>query len=229
MIKVHIAEVLGGNVSSLAYNQTLDTNLFKVTTEFYNTGSVGYNARSRLDIFSQSNLIYTGWSKESSLIPGTRSSYDIYWYEPNTTGDFSAKLRIYYANEIKESEISFKIKNFTVSQDIFKISEIRTYDDYIKFSLKSPQSVGNVIVFPSKYPSGWIFEQTKIEKLDENDKVSVSLPYRASLWMPSEVTIAIVTEDGKYYSSKTFSLAKEEGLLKYIHYLTDGLRVLLNI
>jgi len=229
LIKVNIAEVLNGNITSLVYNPNMNTNLFKITTEFFNTGSIGYKARARLDIFSQSNLLYTAWSKEASLIPGVKSSFDMYWYEPNMTGNFSGRLRVYYANEIKESEIRFKIKNFTISQDIFEISDLRTYDNYIKFSLKSPQTLSNVIVFPSKYPLGWIFEQTKIEKLNQNDKISVALPYQPSLWIPNEVTIAVVTEDGKYYSSKTFTLVKEEGLLKYIHYLTDGLRVLLNI
>jgi len=229
VIKIEVAEVLSGNITSLVYNPSIDTNIFKITTEFFNTGSIGYKARARLDVFSQSGLLYTGWSKEASLVPGIKSSFNIYWFEPNITGNFSGRIRIYYANEIKELEIKFEIKNFTISQDIFEISDLRTYDNYVKFSLRSSQTVNSVIAFPSKYPLGWIFEQTKIEKLNQNDKISVSLPYQPSLWTPSEVTIAVVTEDGKYYSSKTFILVKEEGLLKYVHYLTDGLRVLLNI
>lgn len=228
VIHVDIVETLNVTISAISYPK-ITNGAFKITTEIFNTGSVGYRARVRLDVFDQHNLLYRGWSSETSLSPGARTSSNIYWYEPNRTGNFKGRLRIYYANEINETEINFEVRDLPTTQDIFEISDFRTYDDYIKFSLKSPQTVKNIIAFVSDYPIGWIFEQTKIEKLEQNDKISVSIPYQPSLWVPSEITLSIVTEDGKYYSSKSFNLAKEEGFLKYINYLVDAIRVFFNI
>jgi len=227
-IDVSIAEDLNVSISSLSYPE-INNNIFKLTTELFNRGSIGYKVRERLDVFNQSKVLYTAWSREEPLVPGTRSVFNIYWYEPNKTGNFTGRLRVYYENEIKESEIEFEVKDLSITQDIFEISNFRTYDDYIKFSLKSPQTVKNVIAFVSDHPMGWIFEQAKIENLDQNDKISVYIPYQASLWTPSEIKVSIVTEDGKYYSSKSFTMVKEGGLIMYINYLIDAIKVLLNI
>ena len=228
ILHVDIDEILNVEISAISYPK-ITNNVFKVTAEIFNTGSAGYNSRLRLDVFNQSYLLYTGWGSEEPLLPGIRTISDIYLYEPNTTGKFTGRLRIYYANEINETEIDFEVKDLPLTQDIFEISDFRVYDDYIKFSLRSPKTVNNVIALVSDYPMGWIFEQTKIEKLDQGDKISVTIPYQPSLWSESEIKLSIVTEDAEHYSNKSFTLVKEKGMWIYINQFLDGIRVLLNI
>ena len=58
-IDVNIKEVLEIEDTSIDYNTTItDGRPFKVNMELYNSGSVGYNARVRLDIFDKKRLIF---------------------------------------------------------------------------------------------------------------------------------------------------------------------------
>ncbi len=218
---VNVNEIIQGNIKYL-YNNT-NENIFKITPEIYNSGSVGYRARARTDIFYKDNMIFTGWSSEKSLVPSDQKAFDMYWYQPNASGIFKARLRLYYGWEIYEKNISFEIKT-GMTEDIFEIQNFRTYDNYIRFDLRAKQSFDKILVLPSKYPLGWVFEQTKIEKLNANGLKPVVIPYEPSLWKPSNVSLIIVTEDGKYYTEKQFEMKKEEGIIKYINQFLDGIR-----
>lgn len=247
MVEVNVIEILRGKISAISYNSTVDK-VFKATIEFYNTGSAGYKTRIRMDVFNESlneslesnllesGLVYRGWSKEISMVPGVRKNFHIYWYPYNVSGNFTAKLRAYYGGEISEfREIQLEVKDVPTPADVFEIKRFRAYDDYVKFDLKIKGSstdsiaepvtepITNVIILPSDYPMGWIFEQTKIDRMGRNDVKLVVLPYEPSLWEPTNITINVVTEDGKYFTSRSFALEKEAGALKYIHYITDSI------
>lgn len=245
VVEIKVIEVLRGRISSVLYDSTVDT-VLKVTTEFYNIGSAGYRTRIRMDIFDkslnktdlesdlesslESDLLYRGWSKELPMVPGLHENFHIYWYPFNVSGNFTAKIRAYYGDEILESdEIQFEVKNIPIPEAAFEIKRFRTYDNYIKFDLKSTESVTDVIIIPSDYPMGWIVEQTKIESIDKNYVKRVVIPYEPSLWESTEITINIATEDGKYFTSKSFALERETGILEYIHYITDGIMNFLKI
>lgn len=240
VVEIKVIQVLRGRISSIFYDSTVDT-VLKVTTEFYNIGSAGYRTRIRMDVFDESfnesesdlatdGLLYRGWSKELSMVPGLHENFHIYWYPFNVSGNFTANIRAYYGDEILESdEIQFEVKDVPIPEDVFEIKRFRTYDNYIKFDLKASESANNVIIIPSGYPMGWIVEQTKIESIDRNDVKRVVIPYEPSLWESTEITMNIVTEDGKYFTSKFFALEKETSLLEYIHYITDGIMNFLKV
>ena len=220
-VEIGVKMEVRGNVSALFYN--ISNGVLKLNLEFFNTGSVAYKARARLDILNSTDTIFTGWSNEETLMPGQRKSFDIYWYSPRTENKLVAKLRVYHGKEIVEREMKFKVKNIQTSEDVITIKNFRTYDEFIKFQIRSTKPLKNVLVIPKDYMIGLIFEQKKIENLDGNKNIEVIIPYEADVWFPYDITIDVVTDDGKYYSTFSFNLQKEKGLWKYIHYLTDKL------
>jgi len=228
VIDVNIKEVIEVEATRIDYNSTItDGKPFKVNIELFNPGSTGYNARIRLDIFDKDNLIFTGWSDEKQFFPGNRKIYDLYWYPSNVKGKFKASIEIYFANEInKIKPINFEVKpSEKLPENIFEIIDFRTYDDEVVFLVKTNKTVENIIFMPSNFPTGWIFEQAKINEL-ENDSIKIiNLKYEPSLWKENSITINIFTEDGKYYTSKSFTLKRENSFWKHIYGIINSLRV----
>ena len=219
-IELGIKEIIDKEVGPLFYNKSISNNPFLVSFEIFNSGSVGYRARVRMDIYKDKNFLFSGWSKEHSLNPGIRSKFDIYWFPVNLTGNFIAKIRVYYGNEMDDLKpINFKVKNTLTPKDVVEITNFKTYNDEIIFNIKSDQTLNNVLFIPSDYPLGWVFEQKKIENLEKNEKKQIVIPYEPTLWRETELTINVITEDGEYYTKKQFSLEREGRLSQLLHYL----------
>ena len=217
-IKVDIDEVLEGNVNTIKYDSIIE-DIFKLRLEFSNKGSVNYKTRIRLDIFNKSDLLYTSWSQEEPIYPGGMKNFYVYWYPLNLTGNFTGIIRVYYANEIMELDpIELYVKRTPIPDSSIEILDFKTYENEVEVSFKSSKALDNVIIIPSKYPKGWIFEQTKIEKINENEIQKATLAYKPSLWESKEVKIDIFTEDGKYYTSKTFLMEKEKTNVNILSY-----------
>jgi hypothetical protein len=85
--------------------------------------------------------------------------------------------------------------------------------------------VENVIIMPKQYKYGWIFEQKKIDNITKDSSKLVILPYYPTLWMPTDVTLAIASDNGKYYTEKTVKMEKNEGLAGLFYYIIDSLRI----
>ncbi len=228
MVDVNIKEIIEVEATRIDYNSTItDGKPFKVDIELFNSGSVEYKTRIRLDILDQDNLIFTGWSDERYFSPGNQKIYNLYWYPLNVEGEFKASVRIYYANEIKKTRpIKFEIKpGEKTPENVFEILDFRTYDDEIEFLVKSNTTTENIVFIPSDYPATWIFEQTKINKLDNDNIEIINLKYEPSLWKRTNMTINIFTEDGNYYSSESFALERETFFWRYVYKMIYGLRV----
>lgn len=218
-IVVKIEEVLSIETFNFQYDSLVDKGIFKVSFGVYNTGSVGYKARARLDVFNGSKLIFTGWSEEKSFTPSTRKTFTLYWL-PSKRGKFNAEIRIYYANEIKTvKKIKFEVKNVTLPSDVFEIKNLKTFSDEIEFDLISKESLKDVLIIPSDYPLGWIFEQKKIDDLMENEEKEVSIKYEPSLWKSTTLTLNIITSDGEYFTSKSLKLERVSPLEEFFHQL----------
>jgi hypothetical protein len=225
-IEVNINEVIQGNVVS--FLSDTNSNVIKFTSEFYNSGSIPYKARAKIEVYNDSQLIFTGWSEEKPLISGDRKNFVIYWYN-NSTGNYSCKLRMYFGNEILDHEkIEVEIKNSSIPEDVFEIKNFRTYNNFVIFDLKSKKDVNNVILMPYRYQKSWIFEQSKINFLEKNNEKLVVLNYYPTLWTESHLTLFIVSNDGKYVTQQILPLEKESGLRWFIHYIIDNIKILLN-
>jgi hypothetical protein len=226
VINIGVKMDFRGNISAVFYNNS--NSVLKMNPEFYNTGSVAYKARVRLDVLNSTDVIFIGWSKEETLMPGERKNFEIYWYIPMTE-NIVAKLRVYYGKEINQREMKFKVTKNNITEDVFQIKNFRTYDDFIKFQIRSNKSLNNVLIVPKNYMMGWIFEQKKIENLDENKNIEVVIPYEADVWFSHDMNMDVFTEDGKYYSVFSFNLQREKGLEKYINYVIDKLNLFFNL
>lgn len=220
-IDVAVAEIIDGKIITI-FKPTVN-GVFEIPIELDNIGSVNYIARIKLEIYNATkDLIFIGWTNEQSLKPGNIANYNLYFF-PNSSGNFSGKLKAYYANEIKDyNNLSFEILSPS-PQGSFELSNFRTYEDYIKVEIKSNKSLENVFVIPSQYSAGWIFEQVKLNKLGVARTI-VRIPYKPTIFSEKSVTINVATKDGKYFSSKTFLMKKETELIYWIDSISDGVR-----
>ncbi len=223
-VNVDIIRILLGKVSVMTYHAD---SMLKLTTEFFNPGSLGYKVRARLDVFNGSKALFTGWSSEKILKPGMHTSFEMFW-APNINGNFTGRVRFYYGYETLESNITFSLTK-KECKDAFEVMNVRTYDDYMTFLLRSNQSVNNTVIIPSGYPATWIFEQVRLDKVD-GQITRVSVPFVADVWEQTSVVMIIATENGKYCAVRRLEMRKEErGLIMYINMLVDNIRVMLNI
>ena len=225
LIEVDINEDIKGEIFHVGVN--ISSNIVKFSAEFSNTGSIAYNARARIFIYKNDKLLFNGWSQEKTLMPGDRKIFDVYWYASSPV-KYESKLRFYAGNEIFESEKKeFQVNEALVPEDNFEIMNFRTYDDHIIFDLKSKNDAKNIIVIPSKYVLGWIFEQKTIDYMKKGSVKAVSINYYPTFFEPKDLKLAVVAENGKYYSEKTLEMRKEQGIIRIFHSILDSLKLLL--
>ena len=58
-VEVSIPKIFNGTIS--AENINVTSNVIDFLYEFHNSGSVPYNAKLRVDVYDESDLIFTGW------------------------------------------------------------------------------------------------------------------------------------------------------------------------
>jgi hypothetical protein len=225
LIDVDISENIKSKI--IYENNSISFDIVNFSTEFYNIGSVPYSARARIFVYNDNKLIFNGWSQEKDLMPGDKKTFNIYWYV-SSPGKYESKLRLYFGNEINESEKKeLQIGETLIPEDIFEINNFRTYDNYVIFDVKSKKDAKNVIIIPSKYVSGWIFEQKTIDSIKKDSIKTVKINYYPTLWKPTTLKLSIVAENGKYYSEKDLEMKKEEGIIGMIYSILDSLKAIL--
>lgn len=221
-IDVSIDDDLKCEISSLTYNTS--NNVTQFLLEVYNTGSIGYKARPRVDIFDGNESIFTGYGREQVLMPGERKNDEIYWY--NKPGNHTLRVRVYFGSEILEHEEAISVSKPSTPESVFSIEEFRAYDSFAILDIVSNVSVKNVVVIPEDYLSSWIFEQATVGSICKNCRQSVLINYTSPAWMPNRVKIAVVSDNGIYYSEKIFEMEKNRGILWILYYFIDNLKIL---
>ena len=225
LLKIDISEDIKGSIVS--DSQSISFNAVKFSTEFSNIGSVAYNVRSRIFVYKDDKLLFSGWSQEKTLMPGDRKTFDIYWYA-NSPVKYESKLRVYAGNEIFEDEKKeFQVTETLIPEDNFEIMNFRTYDNYIIFDIKSKKDTKNVTIIPYKYVPSWIFEQKTIDSMKKGSVKTVQINFYPSLVEPTSLKLSIMAENGKYYSEKTLEMKKEQGIIRIFHSILDSLKLLL--
>ncbi|MEM5879634.1 MAG: hypothetical protein QXU74_04055, partial [Candidatus Aenigmatarchaeota archaeon] len=224
IIKVDVSRNLEGKISSFSCDSSKDLIAFHL--EFYNTGSIAYRARARVDIINNSKTAFTAWSGEKILMPGDRKNFEVYLYS-NLTGNLTLRSRMYFGNEIQENFFTIEKKNSLESEDVFEIKNFRTYDDFVVFDIKANKAAKDVVILPHNFPLGWIFEQKEIALLNENEEKTVAIKYFPTVWTEGKVNLIVASDGGKHKTERTFEMKKEIGILWLIYYLTDQFKLFL--
>lgn len=207
--------------------QSISSNVVDFSSEFFNAGSVPYGARARIFVYKDGNLLFSGWSQSSNLMPGDRTHFDIFWYASNQ-GNYQSKLRVYFGNEMVESDLTnLTISNDSMPQDTFTIQNLRMYDNHVVFDLTSAVDASNVVLIPSNYMPGWMFEEKLVGNMSKGMKRTISLNYQPTIIMTSSLDLDAVSDGGKYYSEGKFTMQKGQGIIAMISGFLDNLRLAL--
>ena len=219
-IEVNVIELLDTNVKYIDCCM-LNSNVMSASYDVFNTGSVAYAARIRLDIMDGAKKVTSIWSSESLLNPGERDTINMYWYEPEDK-TITASARLYRAYDIVDiGNITWVFNDASTSYDAIDIEKIRVYDDKIKIKITAKNDTGKIIIYPVKYTAGWLFEQNVIEDVIAGKSRTLYMNYDAGVFREAEITLVAVSEDGKYYGENTFLLKKETGVRKWIGMFMD--------
>ena len=219
-IEVNVIELLDTNVKYIDCCM-LNSNVMSASYDVFNTGSVAYAARIRLDIMDGAKKVTSIWSSESLLNPGERDTINMYWYEPEDK-TITASARLYRAYDIVDiGNITWVFNDASTSYDAIDIEKIRVYDDKIKIKITAKNDTEKIVVYPVKYTAGWLFEQNVIEDVIAGKSRTLYMNYDAGVFHEAEITLVAVSEDGKYYGENTFLLKKETGIRKWIGMFMD--------
>lgn len=219
-VEVNVIELLDTDVKSIDCC-ALNNNVMSASYDVFNSGSVAYAARIRLDILDGTKKVTSIWSSESLLNPGERDTINMYWYEPKDK-TITANARLYRAYDIVDiGNITWAFNDASTSADVIDIEKIRVYDDKIKIRITAENDTGKIIIYPVKYTEGWLFEQNVIENVIAGKSRTIYMNYDAGVFHEAEITLVAVSEDGRYYGEKTFLLRKESGIRKWIGMFID--------
>ncbi len=224
VVYVNIDEVLKGNLDYTKIPQTVKDTPLKILINWNNIGSVGCSVQARTDIYQGINLIYSAWSKEKEMEPGSHNSFEMYWYPKDKIGEFTAKTRVYYCNEIhKEKSVDFEVlkpaENYTENAAEILKFKINSYRDYIDIKIKSNKNLKNILIIPEEYPRGWTVEPGEIREIREGEVISVRLNYEASIWKETPITLGFITEDGKYYTKTILEVSEKPSVINRILFM----------
>jgi len=226
-IEVKISKAMIVNLHKLDYISYVKNEPFELNFTFVNSGNIPFKARGRLDIFNDSEKIFTGWSEETIFKTGEMKKIPVHWYPYNTTGEFSGILKVYYGTEILEDEeFEFEVENTELPKRTINITNLETYDEEMVLTLESEKYLEDVIIIPTNYPSGWFFEQKELEELNNSEKIE--LIYEPSFWETGNlITFQAVTRDGENYGEATFPIEKEGFLSRFIYYSSKRIKAFL--
>lgn len=181
--------------------------VYTLSIELYNSGSIAYVAKPRIDLFENGKKAFTSWGSPRIMIPGTKETIEIHAIT-NRSGNFTPRLRIYFANELLEKW--YPAREFMISErhDAFTFSGITSGKDYVEFDISSDRDA-DVILIPDRYPPGWEFPYSRIQ-LKANKTTSERMSFIPDVMKDTEVSIIAVSSDGVLYDSQTIQIKKDE-------------------
>ena len=219
-VEVNVIELLDTDIKYIDCC-ILNSNVMSASYDVFNSGSVAYAARIRLDILDGAKKVTSIWSSESLLNPGERDTINMYWYEPKDK-TITADARLYRAYDIVDiGNITWAFNNASTSSDPIGIEKIRVYDNKIKIKITAQNDAEKIIVYPVKYTAGWLFEQNVIEDVIAGKSRYAYIYYDTGMFRETDITLVAVSEDGKFYGEKTFLLKRESGIRKWIGMFMD--------
>jgi hypothetical protein len=204
-IAMDVGEQLNADLKTI--NTSLDNGLYWTSVEFYNSGSIGYRATARLDIFSGETKVFTSWSDTREMAPGKKEYFSLYGYV-NQTGNYSLRLRIYFANEILEKWHPASQWNVIPRQSMFMVRNVFSGKDFVDLEIQADRDI-NAVILPADYPQGWVFQSSEIS-LKENQTLKQRVFYTSDMPLVKNATIIVSSKDGNYVTTSSFRMMPDD-------------------
>ncbi len=200
--------VSGKVMGTMNYLSVTGDNPVSARVGFHNIGSLTYGARARMDVIDNGDIIFTGWSSMATMPPSDRQSFDIFWHAPERKDNLTFRIRVYYGNEMEEREVRNMTAGDATDNDPFSFRDFSVQDESVSFKLYSNSTTGRVFIYASGYPPTWIFEQARIDGMDEGRERSVKMNYYTDVFSETNITISAMSEDGMFYGERTFLIER---------------------
>jgi len=210
MVNVDVRDVCSIEIKS--FNVSLE-GLPKIDAEIYNSGSLPYTFRVLIE---GENRV---WSSKIFEAPGGLKRVSLYFLPSNET-----KMKIYFCNKIFEREIEAKEKAFQEEKWFF-INEARVYSNFIVLGVLSNVS-NEVAIMPFQYPENLIIE-SYVGRL-KTGKNFVKINFEGEIASKRNISFAVASTDGKYFSTNDVKLERKVGLEYWFFYILDIFRIWLS-
>ncbi len=190
------------------YNDTIR----EFSTEILNSGSLPYVSQFRVDVL-KNGTVFTAWSERKIFMPGNSGFFQLYWV-PEMAGNYTTRYRVYYSGEVNETLRSIMVKDIHAAEDVFNVTLVNVFDNFIILEVKSGVDAERAVVIPHDYSQGmWISQKTLSLKAGQAKKVLLSY---SSPVQNQQIKITVASEDGKHVSTATLKLEEDKTLKEKI-------------
>lgn len=208
-IEVNVKGEIGGYVEYFEMEKSVKS-VQKFLLQWYNSESISCMSRMEFEIYDSENYITSVWSGGKEMLPGVSRHFDAYWL-PQKEGNYSVNIVIHHCQDIIESDpINFSVESVPTAEKILIIEAKNLPEKKIEVKIKSNRDLKNVIIIPSDYPPGWLFNGENIENVKGGEEIIKVLDYEPSVWSEERLNIQAFSFDGKYSSEKIDFFLKEE-------------------
>jgi len=209
-LKVKVKGNIGGYIEYFQLEKEVDS-VQKFLVQWYNSESVSCLSRMEYRIEKNGEFVDVVWSDEKEMAAGISRHFEAYW-PPEEKGNYSATLVIHHChNTIKSEPFNFSVVSVGEPKEKIEIKVINIPERKIEVTLKSESDLNNVLVVPTNYPLGWIFNGEKLESLKAGEETKVVMEYEPSIWMEETVNLQAVSLDGEHSSEEIeFNLVEKE-------------------
>ena len=215
-VVVDIKGIIHGRKGFLNYTKNVN-DFQKVLLDWENTGSVSCKVRTRVDFYNNSESVYVGWSKEESLESGDHVVMEVYWL-PKESGNYTANITVYQCNNLFYVDtINFSVNKKLLLPLPANLS-VKSNENTVYVRIEAKEDLDGLVIIPSYYPLGWIFESEKSEKILKGEVKNIAVNYKAEIWKPKPVSLDIITQDGRMYAKVDLILEKGKNRMKEIFY-----------
>ncbi len=214
VIEASVRETIKGQVSYLNITEKAYQK-FRIFWE--NTGSVPCEVRIRMDIYRKngSEVVYSGWSGKKPIINSEEKEFVIYSSVPE--GDYSAVLRAYQCNEIRNiGPYGFHSEPSGGGSGVLEIVGLNAYEDEMEVFVRSSEYMENAYVVPDGYPLGWIVESGETGNLYPGMTKSVLIGYDPGVWTEDTIRFKAVSEDGSHEDYGEFTIRRISRIFRFL-------------
>ncbi len=205
---VNIDDVLHTTTDYINYSKQT-TGFQEIITSFENTGSVGCMTFVRVDYYKNNTMLYTSWSDSAALEAGASYTFRNYWFHQNIEGNITAKMRVYYCDEIDIlDDITFTAmplnKNSTLNLTILGTA---TGKNEINVTFTVNKTLKNAWIVPKETYIGWRIEPLNTGTIIAEEPHTKTLKYTSSIPDKKAAFNYYIIDDEKNYGVFTASNA----------------------